>query len=83
MYAGVPNASFIDSGAIRPVAQAQARFKEAAKLGFLAAVAPASKSEKGERAPLTASTIGHITDLVAGIAANRPRGKPALRRGEG
>src|SRR6478735_1894518 len=38
------------SGAIRPVAQAQARFKEAAKLGFSAAVAPASKSEKGERA---------------------------------
>ncbi len=71
------------SGAIRPVAQAQARFKEAAKLGFSAAVAPASKSEKGERAPLTASTIGHITDLVAGIAANRPRGKPALRRSEG
>ncbi|MBM6594140.1 DNA repair protein RadA [Microvirga pudoricolor] len=71
------------SGAIRPVAQAQARYKEAAKLGFASAVAPASKTEKGERAPLRASSIGHITDLVAGIAASRPRGKPALHRSEG
>jgi DNA repair protein RadA/Sms len=63
------------SGAIRPVAQEQARFKEAAKLGFSSAVAPAPRIEKGkgkgERLPLATSSIGHITDLVAGIAARR------------
>ena len=63
------------SGAIRPVAQAQARLKEAAKLGFSSAVAPAPRVEKGkqERLPLAASSISHITDLVAGIAARKRR----------
>jgi DNA repair protein RadA/Sms len=61
------------SGAIRPVAQAPARLKEAAKLGFSGAVAPAPRLEKGkpEKLPLATSSIGHITDLVAGIAARR------------
>jgi DNA repair protein RadA/Sms len=61
------------SGAIRPVAQEQARLKEAAKLGFSSAVAPAPRVDKGkkEKLPLAASSIGHITDLVAGIAARR------------
>jgi DNA repair protein RadA/Sms len=61
------------SGAIRPVAQEQARLKEAAKLGFSGAVAPAPRLDKAkkERLPLAASSIGHITDLVAGIAARR------------
>lgn len=61
------------SGAIRPVAQAEARLKEAAKLGFSSAVSPAARSDKSkkERLPLAASSIGHITDLVAGIASRR------------
>jgi len=71
------------SGAIRPVAQAPARLKEATKLGFSGAVAPATRGEKGERPPLGVASIDHITDLVAGIAANRPRGKPVLQRREG
>jgi len=71
------------SGAIRPVAQAQARLKEAAKLGFANALAPPVRAEKAERLPLSASSISHITDLVAGIAAARPRGKPVLHRREG
>jgi DNA repair protein RadA/Sms len=71
------------SGAIRPVAQAQARMKEAAKLGFANAVAPASRKENGERLALATSSLTHITDLVAGIAAGRPRGKPMLHRQEG
>jgi DNA repair protein RadA/Sms len=72
------------SGAIRPVAQEQARLKEAAKLGFANAVSPAPRADKAkkERLPLPASGIGHITDLVAGIAA-RPRAKPVLHRSEG
>jgi DNA repair protein RadA/Sms len=61
------------SGAIRPVAQAQARLKEAAKLGFAKAVSPAPRTEKGERLPLATQAVGHIADLVAGIAAERPR----------
>jgi DNA repair protein RadA/Sms len=71
------------SGAIRPVAQAPARLKEATKLGFSSAVAPATRGEKGERPPLGVASIEHITDLVAGIAASRPRGKPVLQRREG
>jgi DNA repair protein RadA/Sms len=71
------------SGAIRPVAQAPARLKEAAKLGFSGAVTPATRGEKGERPPLGVGSIDHITDLVAGIAATRPRGKPVLQRREG
>ena len=64
------------SGAIRPVAQEQARLKEAAKLGFSSAVSPQprldkSKGSKSERLPLATSAIGHITDLVANIAARR------------
>ena len=71
------------SGAIRPVAQAQARLKEAAKLGFVNAVAPNARGETGERPLPGASSIGHITDLIAGIAASRPRPIPVLQRREG
>ena len=71
------------SGAIRPVAHAPARLKEARKLGFSSAVGPNARGESGERPLPGASSIGHIADLVAGIAASRPRGKPALQRREG
>jgi DNA repair protein RadA/Sms len=69
------------SGAIRPVAQAQARLKEAAKLGFSQAVAPPPRAEKGERPPLATASVGHIADLVAGIAAS-PRQKAVPYRRE-
>jgi DNA repair protein RadA/Sms len=71
------------SGAIRPVSHAQARLKEARKLGFSNAVAPNARGEGGERPIQGAASIGHIADLVAGIAAPRTRGKPVLRRREG
>jgi DNA repair protein RadA/Sms len=71
------------SGAIRPVAQAPARLKEATKLGFARAVAPAPRGDRSERPPLGIAALDHITDLVAGIAASRPRGKPVLQRREG
>src|SRR4051794_3564122 len=61
----------------------QARLKEAAKLGFANAVAPNARGEKGERPLPGAASIGHITDLIAGIAASRPRPKPVLQRREG
>jgi DNA repair protein RadA/Sms len=71
------------SGAIRPVAQAQARLKEAAKLGFSQAVSPQPRKENGERMPLAAQSIGHITDLVAGVAGERPRQRAVGFRREG
>ena len=70
------------SGAIRPVAQMQARLKEAAKLGFSQAIAPPSGAEGGETGPLAVNGLTHIADLVAGIAAEMPRAR-RLRRSEG
>jgi DNA repair protein RadA/Sms len=66
------------SGAIRPVAQAPARLKEAAKLGFAHAVAPAPRGEGRERLALTPTPMSHVADLVAAIAASRPRPRTAL-----
>src|SRR5512141_1424576 len=62
------------SGAIRPVAQASARLKEAAKLGFTRAVVPdAAKAETVDPA-LKTSFVGNLTSLVADIAAlGKPR----------
>jgi DNA repair protein RadA/Sms len=71
------------SGAIRPVAHAQARLKEAAKLGFGRAVASTPRADKGERSGLPTMAIAHITDLVAAVAAERPRPKAVLQRRDG
>src|SRR3954467_209314 len=58
------------SGAVRPVAQASARLKEAAKLGFGRAVLPESvRGEPGGDAGLSLNTVGSLTSLVADIAA--------------
>jgi DNA repair protein RadA/Sms len=63
------------SGAVRPVAQSAARLKEAAKLGFLRAVAPeAARAEAGDGLKLT--DIGSLASLVADIAA---QGAPARK----
>jgi len=64
------------SGEIRQVAQAEARLREAQKLGFSAATLP-RRLARGDRAPvamdgLRLSEIGHIADLVAVFAA-KPR----------
>ncbi|HKG77145.1 MAG TPA: DNA repair protein RadA [Beijerinckiaceae bacterium] len=69
------------SGAIRPVTQAQARLKEAAKLGFASAVTPAPRGDRGERPVVGMAAVAHITDLVAGIAAARQRVKSVAHRG--
>jgi DNA repair protein RadA/Sms len=70
------------SGSIRPVAQAPARLKEAAKLGFTRAVAPSSR-DKVDQPGLDVGSIGHITDMVANIAAGAPRRKAVAGRREG
>jgi len=57
------------SGEVRPVAQADARLKEAAKLGFERAIAPPAR--KRRRQVLAASNIARLEDLVDLFAASR------------
>jgi DNA repair protein RadA/Sms len=56
------------SGAVRPVAHAGLRLKEAAKLGFEKAVAP-PVARTAEAPAILVAGCGHITALVADIAA--------------
>src|SRR6187399_3320334 len=58
------------SGAVRPVAQAPARMKEAAKLGFGKAFLPeAARGEPESDAKLSMTALGSLSSLVADIAA--------------
>ncbi|MBR1220523.1 DNA repair protein RadA [Bradyrhizobium sp. U87765 SZCCT0131] len=58
------------SGAVRPVAQASARLKEAAKLGFGKAVVPeTARGDASGDAGLSLNQVGSLTSLVADIAA--------------
>ena len=59
------------SGAVRPVAHAPARLKEAQKLGFRRAFLPASSQSKDLEDGLGARGIDQLADLVAAIAAAR------------
>jgi len=67
------------SGEVRQVAQAEARLREAQKLGFGAATLP-KRAARGGRAAVPAgmrlAEIGHLADLVAPFAAKpkRPAG---------
>lgn len=66
------------SGAVRPVAQAAARLKEAAKLGFAQGFVPeAARTEAGGDRTLKLAGIGSLADLVGIIAP----GAHARRRG--
>ena len=60
------------SGAVRPVAHAALRLKEAAKLGFEKAIAP-SLARSAEPPAIPIVGCGHIADLVADIAAAREK----------
>ena len=60
------------SGDIRPVGHAEARLKEAAKLGFVEAWLPARRGKQAAAASgLTTLRIGHLSDLVARLAPRR------------
>jgi DNA repair protein RadA/Sms len=67
------------SGAVRPVAQAAARLKEAAKLGFARAMAPASAGSEGEGS-IALTGIGSLADMAAEIAARGRNPGQAERR---
>ena len=65
------------SGEIRAVSHGEARVKEAAKLGFTKALAPAARARKGRRAAVDSPgldmiEVAHLSDLVARIAAGKP-----------
>jgi DNA repair protein RadA/Sms len=68
------------SGAIRPVAQAPARLKEAAKLGFVRAVVPEASRAEAAEPGLKVSEVGNLATLVADIAA-RERQRGAAKSG--
>jgi DNA repair protein RadA/Sms len=71
------------SGAVRPVAQAAARLKEAAKLGFARAIMPeTSRGDATTESGLTTHPVGALVSLVSEIAAKgkrrqSPRGAPS------
>ncbi|MBN8919058.1 MAG: DNA repair protein RadA, partial [Rhizobiales bacterium] len=67
------------TGAVRPVSQAQARLKEAAKLGFASAVIPSGGLD-GLDPPVSVRPVSSLAELVAGIAASAPRRAPRETR---
>ena len=67
------------SGAVRPVAQAAARLKEAKKLGFGRAVIPEAARSEGDSG-LTLEGVGALSTLVADIAARGTRAQRSDRR---
>ena len=67
------------SGRVRPVAHAEARLKEAAKLGFSEAWVPLRPAARGAGVVrsgdgLRVVAIGHLSELVERLAATAPRG---------
>ncbi|MGH6762784.1 MAG: DNA repair protein RadA [Phyllobacterium sp.] len=64
------------SGAIRPVAHASQRLKEAEKLGFRQAVLPAGSAELPKDRNTHLAEMASLPDLVARIAASGPGKKP-------
>jgi DNA repair protein RadA/Sms len=66
------------SGAVRGVGHTGLRLKEAAKLGFTAAVAPSQAKAEGEPGRIAISPIGSVASLVAAIAAAGVEAKSAL-----
>jgi len=63
-------------GEVRAVGRAELRLREAAKLGFSQALAPAArqsgKKRKAESNPgIALSALAHLRDLIAKLAANR------------
>jgi len=61
------------SGAVRPVAHAVQRLKEAQKLGFSRAVLPAASIEKDANLRAGSTGVDQLAGLVASIAASGPR----------
>jgi DNA repair protein RadA/Sms len=69
------------SGAVRPVAQAAARLKEAQKLGFQRAVAPEAGQDSAD-AGLALNPVGALVNLVSEIAARGDKERRVERERE-
>jgi DNA repair protein RadA/Sms len=68
------------SGAVRPVPQAAARVKEAAKLGFTRAIVPEATRDTIADPATALSALSALADLVSRIAADgKPRAGQAVR----
>jgi len=63
---------------VRPVAQAAARLKEAAKLGFARAFVPDTARTEAGDAGMALTAVGPLMDIVAAIA---PKGAGRRRAG--
>jgi DNA repair protein RadA/Sms len=70
------------SGAIRPVAHAGLRLKEAAKLGFARAVGPETARGEAAEPGLKNTEVGNLAALVANIAARGRRSAADKSRGQ-
>jgi DNA repair protein RadA/Sms len=74
------------AGEVRAVSQAEARLREAAKLGFDQAILPASGAEPGQAsgaAPtLRRSTLRRVAELIELLAGDDVEAVPASRRRE-
>jgi DNA repair protein RadA/Sms len=72
------------SGEVRQVSQAEARLREAQKLGFAAATLPRRVARGAGRAAapegLRLTEIGHLADLVAPFAASAQQQRKAAKR---
>jgi DNA repair protein RadA/Sms len=71
------------SGAVRPVAQAAARLKEAQKLGFARAVAPESARSETPGEGFALNSVDALVSLVSDIAARgekSPQKSPGKQR---
>lgn len=70
------------SGEVRPVSQSELRLKEAAKLGFEKAMAPARRNKKAPAFDgIETNTLAHIRDLLRN-QAGRLKNKPQLAANE-
>ena len=70
------------SGRVRPIGHAEARLKEAAKLGFTEAWTPRRPAVRASGETLRTAPIGHLSELVTRLASpqRRPLGRPAFGR---
>jgi DNA repair protein RadA/Sms len=69
------------SGEVRAVSQAEARLKEAAKLGFARALVPkiGRAAKPGAEAAIAARPIGHVQDLSALFRRDAPAATTAKK----
>lgn len=72
------------SGALRPVAHAAARLREAGKLGFTTGFVPEATREKESDPAIRLVGLNGLADLVAAVAARAPkmRAEPRIARRE-